>query len=143
QRTPELHVRQKVLARGDQHVIDIGVRLHHRCRGRFNEVGEMCVRKRAPQRRNGRRREDDGANRSEPDNQDSWCRGQWPRCQVYGFSIVASSINMTGMSSLIGYTRLQVSHLRAVPFLMRLTGVLQLGHTRISSSSGSMAMAGK
>src|SRR5215211_1392694 len=48
---------------------------------------------------------------------------------------------MTGMSSLIGYTRLHVPHLRAAPFLMSVTGVLQLGQARISSSSGSTAMA--
>src|SRR6266852_4180924 len=49
---------------------------------------------------------------------------------------------MTGMSSLIGYTRLHVAHLSAVPFLTSVTGVLQLGHARISSSSGSTGMLG-
>src|SRR5439155_19880771 len=48
---------------------------------------------------------------------------------------------MTGMSSLIGYTRLHVPHLSAVPFLMSVPGVLQLGQARISSSSGSTGMA--
>ena len=47
---------------------------------------------------------------------------------IHEFSIVASSISMTGMSSLMGYTRLQVSHLSAVPSLTRVTGVLQFGH---------------
>src|SRR5580765_355508 len=55
-------------------------------------------------------------------------------------SIVASSISMTGMSSLIGYNRLQVPHLSAVPFLTSVTGVLQLGQARISSSSWSTGM---
>src|ERR1700720_2807628 len=55
-------------------------------------------------------------------------------------STVASSMSMTGISSLIGYTRLHVAHLSAVSFLTSLTGVLQLGQARISSSSGSMAM---
>src|SRR6185369_3074988 len=50
-------------------------------------------------------------------------------------------MSMTGMSSLIGYTRLHVPHLRAAPFLMSVTGVLQLGQARISSSSGSTGMA--
>src|SRR5450756_2226714 len=50
-------------------------------------------------------------------------------------------MSITGMSSLIGYTRLQVAHLSAVPFLTSVTGVLQLGHARISSNSGSTAMA--
>jgi hypothetical protein len=54
--------------------------------------------------------------------------------------MVASSISMTGMSSLIGYTRLHVAHLSAVPSLISITGVLQLGQARISSSSGSTAM---
>jgi hypothetical protein len=60
----------------------------------------------------------------------------------YSFSIVASSINITGMSSLMAYTRLQVAHLRAVPFLTSVTGVLQLGQARISSNSGSTGMLG-
>src|SRR5262245_50713795 len=47
---------------------------------------------------------------------------------------------MTGMSSLIGYTRLHVAHLSAAPFLTSVTGVLQLGHARISSNSGSTGM---
>src|SRR3954466_14458657 len=50
-------------------------------------------------------------------------------------------MSMTGMSSLTGYTRLQVPHLSAVPFFTGVTGVLQFGHARISSSSGSTAMA--
>src|ERR1022692_1970786 len=46
------------------------------------------------------------------------------------------------MSSLMAYTRWQVAHLRAAPFLTSVTGVLQLGHARISSSSGPTAMWG-
>src|SRR4029077_8829503 len=49
-------------------------------------------------------------------------------------------MSMTGMSSLMGYTRLHVPHLSAVPFLTSTTGVLQLGHARISSSSWSTGM---
>jgi hypothetical protein len=45
---------------------------------------------------------------------------------------------MTGMSSLIGYTRWHVSHFSAVLFFTSFTGVLQLGHAKISSSSASM-----
>src|SRR3954447_14179581 len=56
--------------------------------------------------------------------------------------MVASSISITGMSSLIGYTRLHVAHLSAAPLWTGVTGVLQLGHARISSSSGSTAMRG-
>jgi len=42
------------------------------------------------------------------------------------------------MSSLIGYTLWQVSHLSAVPFFTSFTGVLQFGHARISSNSASI-----
>ena len=42
------------------------------------------------------------------------------------------------MSSLIGYTRWHVPHLSAVPFFTSFTGVLQLGHARISSNSASI-----
>ena len=63
------------------------------------------------------------------------------RVDAHG-SIVASSMSMTGMSSLIGYTRLHVAHLSAAPFLTSVTGVLQLGQARISSNSGSTGMGG-
>src|SRR5437867_5839942 len=56
--------------------------------------------------------------------------------------MVASSMSITGMSSLTGYTRLHVPHFSAVPFLTGVTGVLQFGHARISSSSGSTGMSG-
>src|SRR5689334_19470626 len=56
-------------------------------------------------------------------------------------SIVASSFSMTGISSLIGYTRLHCAHLSAVPSLTSVTGVLQFGHARMSSNSGSIGMA--
>ena len=55
-------------------------------------------------------------------------------------STVASSMSITGMSSLIGYTRLHVGHFNAVPFLTSATGVLQFGQANISSSSGSTGM---
>src|SRR5437667_1995418 len=51
-------------------------------------------------------------------------------------------MSITGMSSLIGYTRLHVAHLSAVPFFTSVTGVLQFGHARISSSSRSTGMVG-
>src|SRR5215831_1802356 len=55
--------------------------------------------------------------------------------------MVASSMSITGMSSLMGYTRLHVAHLSAVPFLTSATGVLQFGQANISSSSGSTGMS--
>ena len=56
--------------------------------------------------------------------------------------MVASSMSMTGMSSLIGYTRLHVPHFRAVPFFTSTTAVLQCGQAKISRSSGSTGMTG-
>src|SRR5262245_42517650 len=47
---------------------------------------------------------------------------------------------MTGMSSLIGYTRRQVAHFRPEPSPTRVTAVLQFGQTRISSNSGATGM---
>ena len=49
---------------------------------------------------------------------------------------------MTGMSSLMGYTRLHRAHLRAVPFLTSSTFVLQFGQANISSNSGSTGITG-
>src|SRR5215831_15746819 len=51
-------------------------------------------------------------------------------------------MSMTGMSSLIGYTRRQVVHFSAAPPLTSTTGVLQFGHATISSRSGSTAISG-
>src|SRR5438309_1731610 len=65
-----------------------------------------------------------------------------PDYPILHSSIWASSMSMTGMSSLMGYTRLQVAHFSAVPFLTSATGVLQFGHARISSNSGSTGMVG-
>ena len=45
------------------------------------------------------------------------------------------------MSSRMGYTRLHVAHFKAVPFLIGATGVLHWGQARISSNSGSTAIA--
>ena len=59
----------------------------------LDEIREMRVGKPAPQRANRGRGEYHVANQPQPDEQDS--QG----------SIVASSISITGMSSLIGYTR--------------------------------------
>src|SRR5687768_8927902 len=51
-------------------------------------------------------------------------------------------MSMTGMSSWIGYTRLHEAHFKPAPFLTSVTGVWQLGHTSISSSSGLTGMRG-
>ena len=59
-------------------------------RRRFDEVGQVGVREVPPQRTDERGREDDVADQAQADKEN-----------VQG-SIVASSISMTGMSSLIG-----------------------------------------
>src|SRR5258708_24584316 len=56
--------------------------------------------------------------------------------------MVGSSISIRGMVFLIGYPRLHVAHLSAPPFLTSVTGVLEFGQERISSSSGSTGMGG-
>jgi len=66
---------------------------HHRLGRSFDEISDARVRKLAPERADGGRREDDVADQAQA-NQEN----------LQG-SIVASSINITGISSLIGYTR--------------------------------------
>src|SRR4051794_31778261 len=102
--------------------------LEDRRGSRLDEVGEAGVREPPAERPDDRGGEYHVADQPEADQQD-----------VQG-SMVASSISMTGMSSLIWYTRWQVSHFSAVPFLTSLTGVLQFGQARISSSSESTGM---
>lgn len=53
--------------------------------------------------------------------------------KAHSESIVASSSSMTGMSSLIGYTRRQLGHFSASP--LGTTETLHSGQTRISSNS--------
>jgi hypothetical protein len=51
-------------------------------------------------------------------------------------SITASSINMTGISSRIGYTRRQLTHFNPPPSGFNSTFDLQAGHRSISRRSG-------
>ena len=62
----------------------------------FDEIGESSLWIVARQRANRGRREDDVANEAQPDEQNA--------AGAQG-STVASSMSITGMSSLIGYTR--------------------------------------
>src|SRR5207244_13589794 len=94
----------------------------------LDEKGETRPGIRPLQRAEERRREDDVADQPQPEQED-----------LQG-SMVASSISITGMSSLIGYTRRHCPHFNAVPFFTTPTFTLQLGHSRTSSSSGSMAL---
>src|SRR5437867_2838893 len=114
----------------DDHLVDMWIVRDDRGGGRLDDIRDVRVGESLPDRAHGRCGEDDVTDLSEADEEDLQS------------SIVASSMSMTGMSSLIGYTRLHVPHLSAVPFLTSVTGVLQLGHARISSSSGSTAMLG-
>jgi hypothetical protein len=71
----------------------MGIVLHHRCGRTFHNVTDGGIRIVPAQRRNGRGREHDVANQAKPNQQ-----------ELQG-STVASSISITGISSLIGYTR--------------------------------------
>jgi hypothetical protein len=62
---------------------------------RFDEVGEVGVREPVAEAADGRRREDHVADLPQADQEDARDQG----------SIVASSMSITGMSSLMGYTR--------------------------------------
>jgi hypothetical protein len=119
--------RNAMTARRDNQFIDVRVVRNDRRRGRLDDVGQMSGGKLAADGVDGGSRKDDVADFTQADEQDAW-------------RVRYSSMSITGMSSLIGYTRLHVAHLSADPFLTRVTGVLQLGQARISSSSGSTGM---
>ena len=78
---------------GDEQAIQMRVVLHDRCGRAFHQVPNGGVRICLPQGGNRRGGEHDIADQAKPNQQD-----------LQG-STVASSINITGMSSLIGYTR--------------------------------------
>jgi hypothetical protein len=98
---PEAECRAKVVhnpprstaaAKHDQ-LVETGMVPEHGGGCGFDDVGEPCVGIGAPERPYERRGEDDVADEPRPNQQD-----------LQG-SIVASSISITGMSSLIRYTR--------------------------------------
>ena len=74
-------------------VVETGMMPEHRLARGFDDVCELRAGIDTAERADERRREDDVADESRPDEQD-----------LQG-SIVASSISITGISSLIGYTR--------------------------------------
>ena len=78
----------------DDHLVQMRVVRDHRRGCRFDQVGEVGARKGAADGPDCRRREDDVADLPQPDEQD-------PSGKTQG-STVASSISMTGMSSLMG-----------------------------------------
>src|SRR5262249_48644626 len=122
------HAPNSAAAWSHDYLVEVRVVTDDRRRVSFHQVHETRQRVLTPQRAHERRREDDVANESQ--SQQEYVQG----------SIVASSINITGISSLIGYTRRHCGHFSAVPPLTRSTFVLQLGQARISSSSGSTAI---
>ena len=111
-RPPQLPAERPVVAealhpRGRSHfdeLVDVGVVAHDRCGDGFHQIGQARAGKPALERPEERRREDHVADEAQTDQQDrarrlERCRGS--RVSVQG-STVASSINITGMSSLIG-----------------------------------------
>ena len=85
---------RRVRTAGDDHVVEMRIVPHDRRGFFFDDVGDAGVRVVAADGSDGRGREDHVANQPQPDEEDV----QMP---IY-FSTVASSISMTGMSSLIG-----------------------------------------
>ena len=84
----------RVRAARHDHFVEVGIVAHDRRGFFFDDVGDAGVGVVAADGSNGRRREHDIADQPQPDQKNV----QMP---VY-FSIVASSMSMTGMSSLIG-----------------------------------------
>jgi hypothetical protein len=119
---------QAAAAREHEERIEVRVVAKNGCRRRLDHVRQVRIRPGAAQRGDERCGEHDITDEPWPDEED------------LQDSIVASSISMTGMSSWMGYTRRHSAHLRAVPFLTRVTGVLQFGQARISSSCASMGI---
>ena len=78
---------------GNEDLVEMWIVLDDRRSRTLDKVGDRCVGIMLPQRRDRRRREDDVADQAKPNQKDS--QG----------STVASSISITGMSSLMGYTR--------------------------------------
>ena len=80
----------------DPQRVDVWVVAHDRFGRGLDEIGDARIREAALECANDWRGEDHVADQAEPDEQNG------PRTQG---STVASSISITGMSSLIGYTR--------------------------------------
>lgn len=119
-----------VAFRNHDHFVQMRIVRNDGCRQRLNDVAEVSVREVLAQGTNRGRREDNVADLAQANQKDPFVQG----------STVASSTSMTGMSSLMGYTRLHVAHFNADPFLTSVTGVLQFGQAKIASRSGSTAM---
>jgi len=130
-----VHTCQATAVGNDQQFRNVWIGFEHRRGGRFNQIRQVSVGEPVAKGAYQRGREDHVANQAQPDDEDS-------QRTVVGTSTVASSINITGMSSFTGYTRWQVPHCRPAPSFTSTTFVLQAGHTRIASRAESIAMGG-
>jgi hypothetical protein len=88
-------IRSKTGVRGDDDRVQVRIVFNEGRSMWFDEVGEVRVRKSLPDAPNGWRREHDVADLTQANEENSHIQ----------FSIVASSMSITGMSSLMGYTR--------------------------------------
>jgi hypothetical protein len=95
--------RQPAWTLDDDEGVDVWIVPHHRFGGAFHEIGDGGRRKLPANAGHGRRREDDIADQAKPDEQN--LLRMTLRVSKGQGSTVASSISITGMSSLIGYTR--------------------------------------
>src|SRR2546425_4151934 len=111
-----------------QHFIEIGMVCQHRRSVGAGEKAQPRARHRAAQFRRHGEREDLIPDAVRPDEQD-----------VHD-SLIASSMSMTGISSLIGYISLQARQTSPSPFSLSAMSPLHLGHARIASNSLSIGM---
>src|SRR5207244_2919472 len=111
-----------------QHGIEIRMVRQHRSGVGAGEKAQPGARHRAAQGCRHGEREDLIPDAVRPDQQD-----------VHD-SLIASSMSMTGMSSLIGYISLQARQTSPSPFSFSAMSPLHFGHARIASNSLSIAM---
>jgi hypothetical protein len=88
----ELKIGQQAAPRRDDDLVQVRIPRDQRGRMGLDEIGDVCVWVPVADAADGRRREDDVADLAKPEQEDALDQG----------SIVASSMSMTGMSSLMG-----------------------------------------
>src|SRR3989454_4550728 len=119
---------QPLLPRHREHFIEIRVVRQHRRSVGAGEKAQPRARHHTAQCRRHGEREDLIPNAIGPDEQD-----------IHD-SLIASSMSMTGISSLIGYISLQARQTSPSPFSLSAMSPLHLGHARIASNSLSIGM---
>src|SRR3989442_14753240 len=117
-----------LLPRRAQYFVEIRVVRQHRRGVGAGEKAQPRARHHTAQCRRHGEREDLIPDAVRPDEQD-----------VHD-SLIASSISMTGMSSLIGYISLQARQTSPSPFSLSAMSPLHLGHARIASNSLSIGI---